>query len=294
MKKPTLKEAKELITKYPTENYYMVSNFKQFINRNNDPDDNSISLCVYYQKCKTILNKQKKGDKMNKLEIIVKESGLEKTKANYILEKFSDAFKVAGKWEKKAKGIKVEDETQISEMKIARIGRLELRDKRVDIEKERKRLKEQSLREGKAIDGIANVLKALIIPIEKYLDDQEHFVENKKKEEAKIRLEEAEKKAEEERIRLEKKELERLKKQEIENKKMKQELERKEQERFKRENEIRLEREKQEQEKREQENRILKQQIENEKEINKRKEVEEKLKNMIECPRCHHKFNLEK
>jgi len=294
MKKPTLKEAKELITKYPTENYYMVSNFKQFINRNNDPDDNTISLCAYYKKCKTILNKNNKGDKMNKLEIVVKESGLEKTKADYILEKFSDAFKVAGKWEEKAKGIKVEDETQISEMKIARIGRLELRDKRVDIEKERKRLKEQSLREGKAIDGIANVLKALIIPIEKYLDDQEHFVENKKKEEAKIRLEEAEKKAEEERIRLEKKELERLKKQEIENKKMKQELERKEQERFKRENEIRLEREKQEQEKREQENRILKQQIENEKEINKRKEVEEKLKNMIECPRCHHKFNLEK
>jgi len=264
---------------------------------------------------------------MNKLEIVIKESGLEKTKANYILEKFSNAFQVAGKWEEKAKSIKVKDETQISEMKIARIGRLELRDKRVDIEKERKRLKEQSLREGKAIDGIANVLKALIIPIEKYLDDQEHFVENKKKEEAKIRLEEAEKKAEEERIRLEKKELERLKKQEIENKKMKKELEKKEQEKLKREQEIKLEKEKQEkiinefkerqeQEKRKQkklkrerENRILKQQIENEnkqkeikekariereKEIQKRKKLEEKLKNMIECPRCHHKFNLKK
>jgi hypothetical protein len=38
-------------------------------------------------------------------------------------------------------------------------------------------LKEQALREGKAVDGIANVLKALIVPLEEHLDKQERFVE---------------------------------------------------------------------------------------------------------------------
>jgi hypothetical protein len=56
MKNPTLKEAKELIALYSTEDDYIVSNIKQFINRDNDPDDNSIKLSHYYQKCKTILN----------------------------------------------------------------------------------------------------------------------------------------------------------------------------------------------------------------------------------------------
>jgi hypothetical protein len=66
---------------------------------------------------------------------------------------------------------------QTAEMKMAREGRLFLKAKRVDIEKARKELKEQSLREGKAIDGIANVLKALIEPTEEYLEKQERFVE---------------------------------------------------------------------------------------------------------------------
>jgi hypothetical protein len=113
----------------------------------------------------------------NALVKIVAESGLEKTKAAFILEKFQDYFKIAGDWEKKAQVLVVTSATQTAEMKMAREGRLFLKQKRVDIEKARKELKEQSLREGKAIDGIANVLKALIEPIEEYLDRQERFVE---------------------------------------------------------------------------------------------------------------------
>lgn len=108
---------------------------------------------------------------------IVETSGLEKTKADFILEKFQDYFKIASEWETKAKMLAVTSEKQITEMKMAREGRLFLKQKRVDIEKARKDLKEQSLREGKAIDGIANVLKALIEPIEQYLEEQEKFVE---------------------------------------------------------------------------------------------------------------------
>jgi hypothetical protein len=111
------------------------------------------------------------------LVAIVESSGLEKTKANQILEKFQGYFKIASHWESVAKTIVVSSPDQKAEMKMAREGRLELRQKRIDVEKMRRELKEQSLREGKAIDGIANVLKGLIEPIEEYLDQQERFVE---------------------------------------------------------------------------------------------------------------------
>lgn len=120
---------------------------------------------------------------------IVETSGLEKTKADYILQKFQDYFKIASEWEAKAKMLAVTSETQTTEMKMAREGRLFLKQKRVDIEKARKELKEQSLREGKTIDGIANVLKGLIEPTEEYLEQQEKFVElrdDKIKEERKV------------------------------------------------------------------------------------------------------------
>ena len=133
----------------------------------------------------------------NQLSIIVKESGLEKTKAQVLLDNFSAYFQIAADWEKKAKAIVVSDETQTADMKMARVGRLFLREKRIAIEHTRKELKEQSLREGKAIDGIANVLKALIVPIEEYLDKQERYVEIKAYEEAERKRIEEEKKAEE-------------------------------------------------------------------------------------------------
>ena len=152
----------------------------------------------------------------NKLEIIVRESGLEETKAQDMLNQFQDYFAIAAEWEAKAKVIAVTSEDQVADMAMARVGRLFLRDKRIAIEKTRKTMKEQSLREGKAIDGIANILKALIVPVEKYLDEQEHFVEirdakiaeeekiaeERRAEEARIAAEEAERK-EQERIRKE-------------------------------------------------------------------------------------------
>lgn len=111
------------------------------------------------------------------LKVIVEESGLEQSKAQVLLEKFQDYFKLADEWEKKAKAVVVTDASQIAEMKMAREGRLFLKGKRVDIENTRKKLKEQSLREGKAIDGIANILKAVIVPVEEHLEKQEKFAE---------------------------------------------------------------------------------------------------------------------
>lgn len=122
----------------------------------------------------------------NKLLQIVKTSGLEQTKADFILQKFQDYFHIAADWEMKAKALVVTNPGQIAEMKMAREGRLFLKGKRVEIERSRKELKEQSLREGRAIDGIANVLKALIEPTEEYLERQERFVEIQEEERRKL------------------------------------------------------------------------------------------------------------
>jgi hypothetical protein len=159
----------------------------------------------------------------NQLQRIVRESGLETTKAQYILEKFQNYFETAAEWEKKAKSIVVTNETQTAEMEMARVGRLFLREKRIAVEKARKELKEQALREGKAIDGIANVLKALIVPTEKYLEQQEKFVEIREAEKEKQRRLEVERRMEEERIAAEKAEAEERERIRIENERLKAE-----------------------------------------------------------------------
>lgn len=136
----------------------------------------------------------------NQLETIVGESGLEKTKADSILRDFQNYFEIAAEWEAKARTIVVTSADQKADMAMARTGRLFLREKRIAVEKRRKELKEQSLREGKAIDGVANVLKALIEPIEKYLDEQERFVEIAEQKEKERLYREACAKAEAERL----------------------------------------------------------------------------------------------
>jgi len=214
----------------------------------------------------------------NQLALIVKESGLEKTKSQVLLDQFSNYFQIASEWEKKASLIVVTGADQVSDMKMARVGRLFLREKRIAIEKTRKQLKEQALREGKAIDGIANVLKALIVPIEEYLEKQEKFVEIKAAEKAEKIRNEAEKKAEEERIAKEEEERkavaaehERIRK---ENERLKKEVEEKERA-------IKAEQARARDEQKKQEKIIAEQKT--------------KIRNepdMIECPFCHKRFSL--
>lgn len=254
----------------------------------------------------------------NQLQIIVKESGLEQTKAKYLLDNFTEYFKIADEWALKAKSIVVTDEAQQAEMSMARVGRLFLREKRIAIEKARKELKEQSLREGKAIDGIANVLKALIVPIEEYLEKQEKFIEFKRAAEAEAARIETEKKAEEERIAKEKAEREEQERIRLENERLKKEAEA-------REAQAKQERQAAEEKQRELEEKAAKEReaarqaleaeraraeaarVEAEKKAKAEREkaeaeraaiaekarlAEEALKNMIECPACHHRFSL--
>lgn len=244
----------------------------------------------------------------NSLQVIVQNSGLEKTKAEYILTKFQDYFAVAAEWESRAKGIIVTDASQKADMQMARVGRLFLRDKRIAIENSRKELKEQSLREGKAIDGIANVLKALIVPIEDYLDQQEHFVELKEKAEAEQARIEAERKAEAERIAREQAEREEQERIRVENeqlkaeavareKKMEAERKKAEAARLAAEDKARKEKEAIEAKakaERDQQEKVIREEREKTEFARKEREAFAAKLAMIECPNCHHKFTLNK
>ena len=126
------------------------------------------------------------------LQAIVDESALAETDANALVEDFAEAAALAQKWEEEAKKIVVTDELQVGDMQIARSARLELRDKRTAVEAKRVSLKNASLRRGQAIDKVAKFVIGLIVPIEKYLSVQEHFVENKKKAEEEERAAKAE------------------------------------------------------------------------------------------------------
>jgi len=113
----------------------------------------------------------------NQLVKVINDSGLDKTKAQILLDNFSNYFDIASDWENKTKALVITDVNQVAEMKMAREGRLFLKGKRLDVEHTRKSLKEASLREGQTIDAIARILTNLITPIEQQLEDKEKFAE---------------------------------------------------------------------------------------------------------------------
>lgn len=112
-------------------------------------------------------------------------SDLDTSSAEILRSAFNALFDQAEEWIRRAKEIEVTSVEQKREMKLARESRLALKELRVKAEHTRKRLKEESVRYGRAIDGMANVLKALVEPIESYLLEQETFavrLEEQKKE----------------------------------------------------------------------------------------------------------------
>lgn len=184
----------------------------------------------------------------NQLAVILKETELAEDKSKILFAKFANFFSDAELWAKKAKAIKVTNESQKVMMDTARQGRLFLRKIRLEIENLRKSLKEESLREGRAIDKVAKILKEQIEPIEEYLDRQEHFVEYREAEKEALVRAEIKKKMEEERLAEEKRKAEELEVTRRENEKLRKEAEEreKEAEKVRKENEeiIRAEREK--------------------------------------------------
>jgi hypothetical protein len=115
----------------------------------------------------------------HELLVVAEESGLERPKVEVLLSSFGEDWQTARELVSTASGIEVSDESQVSEMQRAREARLALKKVRLNTELTRKSLKEQSLREGKAIDGMANIIKAVIVPVEEHLETLEKFAETK-------------------------------------------------------------------------------------------------------------------
>ena len=160
------------------------------------------------------------------LAIKIKEFNLAPTDASFLLGKHEQDFKNVAIWAKKASKIIVTDESQKVIMEEARTGRIFLASIRNEVERNRKALKEDSLRRGKAIDGVANFIKDLIIPTEEHLKRQEDFVELREKAKNDRILAEAKAKEQSEleaKQKAEREELERLRKEKQEQ--MKKEAE---------------------------------------------------------------------
>ncbi len=111
------------------------------------------------------------------------------TKTN-LLERFQPFFAQAEDWKVKAESLVVTDASQVREMQMARTARLALADIRINADKARKAMKEDSLRYGKAVQGVYNVIEYLIKPIEAHLSAQENFVKIQRENQIQARFEE--------------------------------------------------------------------------------------------------------
>lgn len=111
------------------------------------------------------------------IAVILEQSGVEKTKAQTVLDSFSAFFDQASEWEAKTKGLIIRDASQVAEMKMAREGRLQLKEIRVNADKTKKKLKENILIEGRFIDSIYNLIEGVTKPIEAELLEKEKYVE---------------------------------------------------------------------------------------------------------------------
>lgn len=109
-------------------------------------------------------------------EIVQYESGLSVEKHNALASQFNPLAENIGELIATAKSIVIRDASDVESMSLARKTRLELKAIRVETERTRKSLKESAVREGKAIDGMANIIKFMIVPAEEELREKEEFV----------------------------------------------------------------------------------------------------------------------
>lgn len=115
----------------------------------------------------------------NKIQVIINEQNIAQENAKQLIAAFGAPFMEAGDILSTYKEIEVTDETQKDLMAEARSKRLTLKKIRTTVENKRKELKEDSLRTGKAIDGVAKYIRDNIQPAEEYLELQEQFAEHK-------------------------------------------------------------------------------------------------------------------
>lgn len=108
---------------------------------------------------------------------IVDEIGLEEESKKSITKSFAPFVAQLNEWTKKAKELVVTDASQTDLMKQARESRLMLKSIRVEANKVRKNLKEDSNRYGNAVQSVYNLIEQGIEPLESHLELQEKFIE---------------------------------------------------------------------------------------------------------------------
>lgn len=107
--------------------------------------------------------------------VALAQPGIESGTAVQLRTAFAAAYARAGEVVAASRSVRVTDVSQTADMDRARRMRLELKAFRCAVESVRKALKADSLARGRAVDGVANAIKAQIEPAEEYLLEQEEF-----------------------------------------------------------------------------------------------------------------------
>lgn len=131
---------------------------------------------------------------MNAITQAIELSGLDTQKAEILQSKFGNMVETVELWKKRSSTLIITDESQKTEIEMAKQAYKLIKTVRIDVEKTRKSLKEDSLKEGKAIDLIAKTLTEQVAPLEEELEAKAKFVE----------IQEAKRKAEKTQERIEK------------------------------------------------------------------------------------------
>lgn len=111
------------------------------------------------------------------------------SKAEILLSKFGSYASYVDDWKDRLYSIVVQDDTQVEAMEKAKEARQYIKKLRIDLEKERKSLKEEALREGQSIDNVARNIRTMLERLEDHLDKQENFTKYRIQEEQRILLE---------------------------------------------------------------------------------------------------------
>lgn len=104
---------------------------------------------------------------------------LPQTKADALKVAFVGYLDQISQAETIVNSLQVTDASQVEQMKLAKEYKQALAKTRIAVEKKRKELKDESLREGQTIDAVAKALTNLIVPLEKRADELARFVELK-------------------------------------------------------------------------------------------------------------------
>lgn len=97
--------------------------------------------------------------------------------AEEILGQYKPFFAAVDDLLQQAKRVEVTDATQVTMIRHSRELRLKLREQRTAADKTRKAMKEESLRLGKAIDGVYSFFELMVKPVEDKLLAAEEFAE---------------------------------------------------------------------------------------------------------------------